>query len=402
MNKLIVGNYWKQQKHGRDMKVIHSFVDKHDFIWKEILYSKFLSAVLAKKHYGNISLFGTPGVVKQAKELSIPYSTFDDKVVSLDDFSTWSIPKIKVFEHMKEPFLHIDNDTFILDKIDFASYNKPFLFSHPDMGIRKFGDGLASDFSRLVNSINTPTGKKKDYFFDVNNTYTRLFIKLIDKIKPEVLKGFELGSIPNMNIVYIEDYKTFSKVCSKTLEHFYSNRELIDSEEYGPCYIEQLTIHQILRSESKNYKKYSSKYKHTIFKKLPFAQLDKFNNVPSINDVTFPFRARLVTKCKCCGKHKEKKIIINSKDDIKNFIDHSFGGFLHSTYLKWYDIMQAFIIHQLRKEIGDDHLKFIHNYFKEKHKNFSLPLKSGGEKLYEEITGFSFDKVGSYKNNSYI
>ena len=373
------------------MRVVHTFIDKHDFIWKEILYSKFLSAVLAKKHYGNISLFGSPGIVQQAKDLSIPYNSFDDSVVTLDDFSTWSIPKIKVFEHMKEPFLHIDNDTFIFNKIDFESFNKPFLFSHPDMGLKKFGDGLDSDFSKLVNSLDTPSGIDKDYYYDINNTYTRLFIKLINSVEPEVLKNFDLGSIPNMNIVYIEDYETFNRVSSKALKHFYTNRNSIDSEEYGPCYIEQLTLHQILRSESKEYRKYSSKYKHTIFKKVPFVQLDEFNNVPSVDDVTFPFRGKLITQCECCGKGKKEKIVIHSKDDVKNFIEHPFGGFLHSTYLKWYDIMQAFTIHQLRKEIGDDHLKFIHSYYKDKYKGFALPQKSGGEKLYEEVTNFSFE-----------
>ena len=63
--------------------------------------------------------------------------------------------------------------------------------------------------------------------------------------------------------------------------------------------------------------------------------------------------------------------------------------------MKWYDFMQAYTIHQLRKEIGDDEIRNVHNYFKKVYSRLNLPLKSGGENLYEELTGFKFNKVGS-------
>lgn len=373
------------------MKVVHSFVDNYNIIWKELLYSQYLSAVLAKKHYGNITFVSTPESIKQAKDIGIPYDDYIDNIVKLDDFSTWSIPKLKVFKSIKEPFLHIDNDTFIFNKINFKSYNKPFLFSHPDMGLKNFGTSLDSDFTKLINSLYTPRKSKTDFYHDINNTYTRLFLKLINSIDSDVIKNFDLGSIPNMNIVYVEDFLTFNKVSELALSHYYSNKDIIDNEEYGPCYIEQLTLHQILRSISSDYKKYSSKYKHTIFKKIPFTQIDLHNNVPSVNDVKFPFRGRLVSKCKCCNKNKSSKFIIKDRESIKDFLDYNFDGFLHTTYLKWYDIFQAYTIHQLKKEVGATKVKKVYDYFKEKYSNSDLPLKSGGEKLYEELTGFSFE-----------
>ena len=373
------------------MRVVHSFVDKYNVVWKELLYSQYLSAVLAKKHYGNITFVSTQKIINQIKKIGIPYDSFVDDIVKLDDFSTWSIPKIKVFKSFNEPFLHIDNDTFIFDKIDFKSFNKPFLFSHPDTGIKTFGSGLDTDFSKLINSFYTPGKDKKDYYYDLNNTYTRLFLKLISSVDSNVIKNFNLGSIPNMNIVYVEDYETFNKASSLTLSHYYSNKDAIDSEEYGPCYIEQLTLHQILRSISKEYRKYSSKYKHTVFKKLPFSQIDKHNNVPNIDDVAFPFRGKLVTKCKCCNKSKSSKVIIEDRESILEFLDFDFNGFLHTTYFKWYDIFQAYTIHQLRKHTDDNSVKEVYKYFKEIYPRFKLPIKSGGEKLYEELTGFSFE-----------
>ena len=113
--------------------------------------------------------------------------------------------------------------------------------------------------------------------------------------------------------------------------------------------------------------------------------------MPSIDDVKFPFRGNLKTFCDCCDQPFEKDITIESKEQVKEFFDEDFNGFLHSTYLKWYDIFQAYTIHHLRKLIGDSKLKQIHNYYKSIHPDLNLPIKSGGEKLYEELTNFSFE-----------
>lgn len=374
------------------MKVIHSYVDKYNTLWKELCYTQYLSAVLAKKHYGNISFVSTPEIIEVVSKIGIPYTDYIDNLLEQSDVDTWSIGKIKVFSSTKEPFLHIDNDTFIFDKIDFSSYRKPFIFSHPDLaGVAKYGSGLGTDLSKLVNTLNSAIDGAPDFTYDLNNTYTRLFFKLISDTDPEILTNFDLSSIPNMNIVYVEDYNTFNKVGQKALDHYYRNKQVIDSEEFGPCYIEQLMLHQILRTDSKEYRKYSYKNKHVVFKRIPFGQLDQFNNVPNVDDVRFPFRGKLTSICKCCNQSFKKTIKINSRENIKEFLDIDFNGFLHLTYLKWYDIFQAFTIHKLRQLEGDDQIRKVYAYFKELNPKMNLPIKSGGEKLYEELTNFSFE-----------
>lgn len=94
------------------MVVLHSFTNLSDTLWKELAYSKFLSCVLAKKHYGDIRLYTSTNIAKQVKDMGMPYSAIDITLLSRNDSSTWSIPKIKVFSSFTEPFLHIDNDTF--------------------------------------------------------------------------------------------------------------------------------------------------------------------------------------------------------------------------------------------------------------------------------------------------
>ena len=66
------------------MKVIHTYVDNQAIIWKELLYVQYLSAILAKKHYGNISFYGDSKVCQQLKILGLPYDEINDKLYFVD------------------------------------------------------------------------------------------------------------------------------------------------------------------------------------------------------------------------------------------------------------------------------------------------------------------------------
>ena len=83
--------------------------------------------------------------------------------------------------------------------------------------------------------------------------------------------------------------------------------------------------------------------------------------------------------------------MINSLDEFKDYLEKDFGGFMHATYMKWYDWMQAYIIHNIRTRVGDQPLLDIHKYFRKIYPGYGLDQKSGGEKLYEKLTKFSFD-----------
>ena len=53
--------------------------------------------------------------------------------------------------------------------------------------------------------------------------------------------------------------------------------------------------------------------------------------------------------------------------------------------------MQAIILDNIRVRVGDQTLLAIHSYFRDVYPSYDLPVKSGGEKLYEKLTKFSFD-----------
>lgn len=452
------------------MKVAHTYVDKHSMIWKENLYVQYLSLVLAKKHYGNITFYGDETACEQIRELELPYDEINDSVVKKDDADTWSVPKIKVYESMKEPFLHIDTDTLLFSKIELDTYQQDFLFSHIDMftpeGNKK--DELMKELYQYyfcnIPKVNEEKNKKTtfmitmdadenvkdvvkrehydvnypfrsfvgeqhsqipsivlqglsnlDEFFYMNKTYSKLFFDLMENINKTIFDNTHFQSIPNMNIVYVKNPEVFSKVCEETLKHYDKNKEKIDKEEFGSCYIEQLMLHAHLRMLDKTYKKSNNKNNHVIFDDNPSIQIDPHNNIAEVDKVQFPFRLRILNQthlsCSCCDEkmitklskfnnfynvpmdQKFKEISIESVEDISNFFEEDFNGFLHVSYLKWYDIIQAIVIDKLRKLVGDDEIRKINSYYAKRYKKMNLPAISGGEKLYTKLTGFKFNEV---------
>lgn len=432
------------------MKVIHTFVEKHKVIWKELMYLQYLSAILAKKHYGNISFYGDEESCKFVRDLGIPYDEINSEVLSGVDTTTWSVPKVKVYQSIKEPFLHIDTDTLIFSKIDFETYKSDFVFSHIDMdtpkGMNKDQllkllyqyyfinpsennsnnekiDGIAdSSFRNFMNDTFSSFPKvflqsfgKMESFFHMNKTYTKLFFDLCEKMNSTIFDNAHFSSIPNMNIVYVNDWKVFSDSCTSVLDHYEENKNEIDKNEYGSCYIEQLMIHIHMRILNKKYRKSSKKSKHVIFDVNPITQIDPHNNVAPITDVVFPFRLKVLNqnhiKCGCCDNEiitplskfddffrttddeKYRLITVSNKEEIKNLFNEEFNGFLHTSYLKWYDIFQTVIIDKLRKEVGDEGILSIHEYYIDRYKKIKLPIISSGEKLYSELTDFKFKKL---------
>lgn len=419
------------------MKVIHTYVDKQHIIWKELLYVQYLSAILAKKHYGNISFYGDEFSCNQVRDLGLPYDEINCEVLKSGVGDTWSIPKIKVYESIKEPFLHIDTDTLLFNKILFDRYENNFMFSHRDMFVDGRGETLKNLYLNWFSKLNETDVDKETYplrslvndvkgvtpnillsreskkmeYDHISRTYTNLLFELMENLGEKVFDSVHIESIPNMNITYIRDYETFGVVCRETLNHYEVNKEKIDKEIYGSCYIEQLVLHTNLRLYDKKYKKSSKKGKNLIFCEIPTTIHNSNhynNNVPKIEDVKFPFKLRVLNDDHFkypCSSHevisslsktrdepnKFSEFVINDINDIKNYFDYEFNGFFHTTYMKWYDIIQVIIIDKLRKEVGDDKIREIHNHFKEIYPEKGLPIISGGELLYEQLTGFKFN-----------
>lgn len=87
-----------------------------DMNWKSMA----LSCILLKKHYGRVTLYCNSSVKQIVGELNIPY----DEIFVIPDFmqeykgcNLWALPKIFTYSQQKTPFLHVDCDWFMFDKL---------------------------------------------------------------------------------------------------------------------------------------------------------------------------------------------------------------------------------------------------------------------------------------------
>ena len=232
------------------MKLIQTFVpnkfdlknEKHkNIIWKDLMYVQMLSVLLAKREYGSISLYTNNTVKKQITDIGVPYTDIDTDILQDTTSDLFCIPKLRIYREIKEPFVHIDTDTLIYNKLDFSKFDASVVYSHPDIRppVHKNGD---EKLSEIFN--NYPSLTDSDSFFkSAKITYVDLFNKLTNDHSEFKLNNIRVGDIPNMNIVIVNDYENFNMASQMSLEHYIKNKEIIDNTKNGECYIEQLMIH---------------------------------------------------------------------------------------------------------------------------------------------------------------
>lgn len=372
-------------------KIVHSYVPVNfnleipytQIIWKEILYTQLLSLLLVKKNYGAVSFYTNDIIAKQISEIGLPYNEINVDVLSSITTKTFSVFKLKVFESINEPYIHIDTDTVIYKPID-LDYNQDYLFGYKD-----FPD---------LNETTTPSGFN-NYVKNALKSYAYLFNRLEHTHTQSIVKNFDVSTIPNMNFIYIKNHETFKKAVQLSLNHYEKYQTVIDETETGPCYVEQLMIHLNLMDLDKKYAEAVKEQEIYLCTKWFLQILQERENTPFNKkdfDLPLKFKNNFDTNliCDCCGALNPYKNehTIKDKKDIVNFFNHDFGGITHFSYYKWSPIFQALIIGQIAHMFGVDWLYKVNEYFRKVYsdKSINLPILSDGEKLYEQITGFKF------------
>lgn len=374
------------------LKVVHTYVpvsynrnkDETHVISREQIYTQLLSALLANREYGNIELYTNRDVEKQILEIGIPYTNINVDLLDEYQTSTFSSFKLKVFESMNTPFLHIDSDTFIFNRLRFENGTEDFVFAHPDQPIKT---------STIIN---------EHYVRILSEVYGGFFFLFSNQQSDFKKQNFKISNIPNMNIVYVRDYESFAEASNYALKHYVHNRDYIDSHYYGACYIEQLMTHLHLME-------INEKYHNSVLANNHVLTNDRFMEVTTgigksgytSKNQEYPFHIKmslindLYTKPLHSLSRFEKQIentkeiTIHSKSDINKFFDFDFYGVQHITFHKWSEIFQCICLGHIANNFGVDWLNRVNDYFKKF--NNELSELSLGEKLYQELTGFKFD-----------
>lgn len=363
------------------MKVIHTYASS-TIVWKEQFYVMLLSALYAKKHYGNIHLFCTKPIAEQLESIESFYS--DITIIPNSSSSTYSLPKINTYASQTEPFLHLDHDSILFNKVDFEQSGSPFVFSHPDM------KDLVNKKGKLGYHIPLMYGKGNTDYKYVKRAYLELIDKLEEKI-PGILIPFD--TIPNMALVYVNRPNVFSRVAEYALSYYEQNKTVLDAHDFGAHHLEQYLMHHLLYAENKEYRKAAKKFRTFLIPKVPltvnFKQQDKVK--ASIQDTQFPFSIETYNTYPYFNQKKSVKHTFEKPEDIANLFGNHFGGYIHFSYLQWYQILQPYVLNEIVTNFGENYVLSAHKYFKEKYEESDLPTKSEGEKLFEQLTNFSFE-----------
>lgn len=361
------------------MKVIHTWTNSDNTIPKNIAYGQMLSALLAKKHYGNIHLYTTKKLAEKIKRLGVPYDSINTSVLAPEgDITTFSIPKIEVFKDQKEEFLHIDLDTYIYDKIDFTQYNSPAVFSHPDLGVRPITMPFDFIVSGLLNKFNRPLiewwdeeGNCESVFSYMTEFYVKPYLKFIDTTPVELIKHINFSSIPNMNIVHIKEraVEDFIASCNAALKQYQLHREEIDKLKYGPCYVEQFYLHSMMLGLNPEYREACSGIdipRNVVFPQLPFNDIDIKNGVLNSADLLK----------KTDKGYEIVREVFYTEEERRKFYSSNMHGFFHSTFTTHRDYTQAHIINRIVNLFGEQYALSVHN-------GLDIDLSSGESKYME-------------------
>jgi hypothetical protein len=401
------------------MKLIHTFVpNKFDLknekdktiIWKDLMYVQMLSVLLANREYGGISLYTNNTIKKQILDIGVPYSEIDTDILQDTTSDLFCIPKLRIYREIKEPFVHIDTDTLIYNKIDFSKFDSSVVYSHPDIRppLHKNGDDKLREIFN-----NYPSLVDSDSFFkSAKITYLDLFNRLNNDHSEFKLNNIRVGDIPNMNIIIVNDHDNFNKASQMSLDHYIRNKEIIDSTKNGECYIEQLMIHLNMMEISEKYREEVIAKKTFILKDSPFMLDADFGS--HLDDLKFPFtmihnshkdveidetihiNGVLYSRTPEYHEHYGRTTKVNSMEDIIKLFDFDFYGLSHLTFYKWSEFFQAIVIGYIVKNFGEEYVRSVYEYYKTIYPVvYSFPRLSKGETLYQDLTGFKFEKIKS-------
>jgi hypothetical protein len=364
-----------------------------------------LSVLLAKREYGEIHLFTNDTIRVQIEKMGMPYASINTMVLNGYTDSVFCTPKMMVYKSMKEPYVHIDLDTLIYKKIDFDKYGSSVFYSHPDIRTPQHYDkDKGINIYRNYPSLND----SDQYFTSSSVTYLDLFYELYNDHSEFKRRNIRISEIPNMCIVGVRDFQNFGIASEMALLHYDRNKEKILASVNGPCYAEQLMIHLNLLEISEEYRRDVADNKTFILPDAPLRFVNEIKtNHPEVEyPILFSHNSHLDAGAPAEIKkdgftyemkqeyfgHDGRTSSIDSFDDIIKAFGFDFYGISHLTFYKGSDIMQAIVIGYIVENFGPEYVRNVYKYFKTiRGDSYNLSLKSGGEKLYQKLTGFKFD-----------
>jgi hypothetical protein len=181
---------------------------KHSFGWATPEYhlmSWALSCLLLKENYGKVYLYCNKEAATLLKDsLDLPYTTF---YTSHNEFNAvhpklWALPKIFTYALQNEPFLHIDGDVFIFNRLPETLFTSKLIVQNVEEAT---GYYIETQKELLAHFNFFPACVKKDF----------------ESGKP--IKAINAGILGGNNIDFIKEYThTAFEYINKNINHLSS------------------------------------------------------------------------------------------------------------------------------------------------------------------------------------
>ncbi|WP_459210972.1 DUF6734 family protein [Aquimarina rhabdastrellae] len=134
---------------------------------KKAFYSFALSALSIREQYQQLELYtDTKGKQLFNELLELPYTQIHTTLDSMDDYDPglWALGKLKVCAAQETPFLHIDNDIFLWDKIDYQPENYHLIAQNIEEDFPNYGKSfkyMLANFDKIPNELLNTFNKHK-------------------------------------------------------------------------------------------------------------------------------------------------------------------------------------------------------------------------------------------------
>ena len=302
------------------MKIVHTYIKtKNGTGFNEYTaYSMLLSVLLAKKHYERVELYCNQEIHDIVREIGIPYTNINVEVLEDVNVDTFSIPKLMVYSLQEEPFIHIDLDTFLFNKL-------PELDRNTIWGCYPEGSGEYIGYTKNTTNFFT--------------TYLQGSFKIQNDVPEDFLEFVKFKDVMNMCVFGGYNFSLIKRASQYCLEIYNKNKEFFDSDYYYSCIIEQLFIPSAVRyivNSKLSARKTDSELFTFFFDKNP--TLIHYEEKKQM----YPFIIE-----------SNKQILnIKNRDDIFKNISYNFNGFLHLNGYKTIKELMFLVKQKLIQDFG--------------------------------------------------
>lgn len=309
------------------MKVVYSYTNptNSEFIPTEVLYIGIYSMLQVISLGGSVTLYSSKELITKFKEIGLPVDEYKKLNINSDKYKLPFLAKLLTYSDQTEPFIHLDLDSVIFNKLPSIEYNDVVKFAHRDI---KPGWG----FDNLE-------GIYKAYF---NPTF-----ELSKAVGSEVFFNLRLSDIPNMGIVQVSNPEVFKIATDKALEMYWNNHKFFDEDWARGCLLEQGLVHKFIMDIDPNYHSRVYRSKHFIFPEHIFLFIDELNSSYTVREW-----------------YTDENLVFNSLKDLVS--NYSFEHLPAAHFMGTSKYTEGVVLIALKKlitEFGIDKLKKIEYYF---------------------------------------